>query len=168
MFKFICLIILLPSPSQSRELSLVLALCARPIHLVRYCILPGISNLMIRLTPLKRAGCQSVAIFHIKSTRETCIPIGKMLDRGWGVGAGCCFGSRKKWDHATKWIRGCNYPSLVSLIRRQLALSLLLVANHCRKGRMMLASISTTTKSPSTASLPTTSTLELALLATTI
>ncbi len=122
---------------------------------------------MIRLTPLKRAGHQSVAISHIESTRETCIPIGKTLDRGWVFGAGCCFGSRQKWVHAAEWIRGCKYPSLVSLIRRQLALSLL-VANHCHEGRTTLASTLTMTTFPSTASLSATSTLEMALLATSI
>jgi hypothetical protein len=81
-----------------------------------------------------------------------------MFDRGRGIGAGCCFGSRQKWAHATKWIMGCKHPSLVSLIRCQLALSLL-VANHCCEGRMTLASILNTTMTLSTASLSATSTL---------
>jgi hypothetical protein len=70
--------------SVSWEYILMYSLCARLIPLVNValCIIAREPHLVVHLAPQGGASQQRVAVFDIKATRETNIPVGKLF---WGV-----------------------------------------------------------------------------------
>jgi hypothetical protein len=98
-----------------RQLIFVLSLdrcCVSGRDVLLY-ILPGTSLLMSSFPPIAGACCRCMSIFHIKSTRETVIPIVESFDWVWGI-HWCCSSttSTKQWGNL------CSDLRYVAVLRR--------------------------------------------------